>query len=121
MRAAIRVVPDNAARVPPHDLDAEAAVLSASLLSPSALGRAAQVLLPEHFYSEAHRRVFEAAVALADASTPVDMVTVAGWLKDRDRFTQGGGRPSLQQVLGAAPALGLAEVDAYARIVFDKW
>ena len=93
MSAAVRALPSSAGRVPPHDLDAEAAVLSASLLSASALGSATHVLLPEHFYSEAHRRVFEAAVALSEASTPVDMVTVGGWLKDRDRLAQVGGMP----------------------------
>jgi replicative DNA helicase len=121
MGALVRVVPGSAGRVPPHDLDAEAAVLSASLLSSSALGRAIEVLVPEHFYSEAHRRIFEGAVALSEASTPADMVTVAGWLKDRDRLAQVGGMPYLHEILGAAPALGPAEVDAYARIVFDKW
>jgi replicative DNA helicase len=121
LSAIVRIVPSPNGRVPPHDLDAEAAVLSASLLSASALGRALEVLLPEHFYSEAHRRVFEAAVALSEAATPVDMVTVGGWLKDRDRLAQVGGMPYLHEVLGAAPALGPAEVEAYARIVFDKW
>jgi len=61
--AVVRIVPSATGRVPPHDLDAEAAVLSASLLSATALGRAVAILTPEHFYSEAHRRVFEAAVA----------------------------------------------------------
>ena len=119
--APVRAVPSRTGRVPPHDLDAEAAVLSAGLLSASALGRAVDVLTPEHFYSEAHRRVFEAAVALSEASTPVDMVTVGGWLKDRDRLAQVGGMPYLHEILGAAPALGPAQVEAYARIVFDKW
>ena len=42
-------------RVPPHDLDAEAAVLSAILLTRDALDRVQEVLKPEHFYSDAER------------------------------------------------------------------
>ena len=114
MHAAIRVAPASIGRVPPHDLDAEAAVLSAALLSASALGRAIEVLAPEHFYSEAHRRVFEGAMSLSETGTPVDIVTIAGWLKDRDRLAQIGGMPYLHEILGAAPALGPAQVEAGA-------
>jgi replicative DNA helicase len=109
LKPTIRAVPNCTGRVPPHDLDAEAAVLSASLLSASALGRAVEILTHEHFYSEAHRRVSEAAMGLHEASTPADLITVASWLKDRDRLAQVGGMPYLHQILGAAPSLGPAE------------
>ena len=46
-------------RVPPHDLDAEAAVLSACMLDPSAMDKITD-LKHEYFYSESHRRIFEA-------------------------------------------------------------
>jgi replicative DNA helicase len=71
-------------RVPPHDLDAEAAVLSAILLDRDALDRVLEFLKPEQFYSEANGRIFEAATELAEASTPVDVVSVASWLRDRE-------------------------------------
>jgi len=48
-------------RVPPHDLDAEAAVLSAILLNRDALARVVPILKPEHFYSDANGRVYEVA------------------------------------------------------------
>ena len=54
-------------RVPPHDLDAEAAVLSAVLLSTDALDRVLEFLRPEHFYSAANRRVSELSHSLASA------------------------------------------------------
>ena len=52
------------ARVPPHDLDAEAAVLSAVMLDPLAFDKVNEFLRPEHFYSEAHRRIYEACIEL---------------------------------------------------------
>src|SRR5271168_925420 len=58
-------------RVPPHDLDAEAAVLSAILLSRDALDRVQEILKPEHFYSDANGRIYNAAQELALAGTPV--------------------------------------------------
>ena len=78
-------------RVPPHDLDAEGAVISAVMVDPGALDKVNEFLKPEHFYSEAHRRIFEACVELSSTGRPVDVVQVATWLRDRERLAQVGG------------------------------
>src|SRR5437667_12406879 len=98
-------------RVPPHDLDAEAAVLSAVLLSPEAFDQVCDVLRPEHFYSDANRRIFEATVELHGASRPVDVVSVATFLRDRERLQQVGGTPYLAQLTDSIPAV--AHVEAH--------
>src|SRR5688572_30483520 len=77
-----------AGRVPPHDLDAEAAVLSAVLLDREALDRVLEILKPQHFYSDANSKIYEAAEQLALISTPIDIVNVAAWLRDRERLAQ---------------------------------
>lgn len=59
-------------RVPPSDLDAEAAVLSAVMVDPNAIEKVIEFLKPEHFYSEAHRRIFEACIELKATGQPVD-------------------------------------------------
>jgi replicative DNA helicase len=105
-------------RVPPHDLDAEAAVLSAVMLDPAALDRVTD-LKPEHFYSEAHRRIFEACLELRQVGHPVDVVQVASWLKDRQRLAQVGGMGYLGEILDSAPVV--ANVGAYARIIHEKF
>jgi replicative DNA helicase len=105
-------------RVPPHDLDAEAAVLSAVMLDVFALDRVLEFLKPEHFYSEAHRRIFEAAVDLRASGKPVDVVQIGTWLKDRGRIAQIGGMGYLTEVLNAAPAV--ANVAAYGRTIREK-
>ena len=107
-----------ASRVPPHDLEAEAAVLSACLLKMAALDTARGILRPEHFYSEAHRWIFAAAVDLRVNGKPVDVVQVGTWLKDQGRIAQVGGLSYISEVLNAAPAV--AHVDAYARTVREK-
>src|SRR3954463_13682655 len=88
-------------RVPPHDLDAEAAVLAAILLSREALDRVLEILRPEHFYSDANGRIFEGAQELALAGTPIDIVSVASWLRDRERLAQIGGPSYLAQIADA--------------------
>lgn len=109
-------------RIPPHDLSAEAAVLSAVLLgSEEALDVAASILEPSQFYAEAHRRVFEACLSLRDASKPIDLVQVSSWLKSRERLTQVGGAGYLTDLLNAAPAVSSESVAAYANTVRDHW
>ncbi|KYG06007.1 replicative DNA helicase [Sorangium cellulosum] len=108
-----------AGRVPPHDLDAEAAVLSAILLHRDALDRVLEILKSEHFYSEANSRIYEAAQELASGGTPIDIVSVASWLRDRERLAQVGGAAYLAQLADATPAV--AHVGAHARVVYEKW
>ena len=108
-----------AGRVPPHDLDAEAAVLSAILLSREALDRVLEILKPEHFYSDANGRIYEAAQELAQAGTPIDIVSVASFLRDRERLQQIGGPAYLGQLADATPAV--AHVGAHAQAVYEKW
>ena len=88
----------SAGRVPPHDLDAEAAVISAILLSREALDRVLEILKPEHFYSDANGRVYEAAQQLALEGKPIDIISVASWLRDRERLAQVGGASYLAQL-----------------------
>jgi len=106
-------------RVPPHDLDAEAAVLSAVMVDTLAFDKVNEFLRPEHFYSEAHRRIYEASLELSAVGQPVDVVQVATWLRDHDRLAQVGGMAYLTEVLNAAPAV--ANVVAYGRTIHEKW
>ena len=106
-------------RVPPHDLEVEKALLSALMIDPATLDRVLEFLKPEHFYSEAHRRIYEACVELRQKGQGVDAVQVASWLKDRERLAQVGGMPYLGQVLLAAPAL--TNVAEYGRTIHEKW
>lgn len=106
-------------RVPPHDLDTEAAVLSAVLLAAEAFDQVQEILAPEHFYSEANRKIYEAVLDLQSAGKPVDIVTVAAWLRDRERLQAVGGTPYLAQLADATPAV--AHVEHHAKVIREKW
>lgn len=105
-------------RIPPHDLRAEAAVLSAVLVDPVALAKVSPLVRPEAFYAEAHRRIFEAAESIAAEGRPVDVVQVATWLQDHDRLGQVGGFAYLSEIPNAAPVA--ANVEHYAETVARK-
>ncbi len=108
-----------AGRTPPHDLDAEATVLSACLLNKDALDTVLEILQPEHFYSEANATIFRGAIELAGATRPVDVVSVASWLRDRELIQRIGGAPYLAQLTDATPAV--YNVAHHARTVKEKW
>lgn len=101
--------------LPPFDMDAEAAVLSVAMFELYRLDKLTW-LRPEHFYSDAHRRIFEAAL---EVGHPIDVVRVATRLRENDRLAQVGGMAYLTEILNAAPAA--ANVEFYAQAVFDTW
>ncbi|MBK8943133.1 MAG: AAA family ATPase [Polyangiaceae bacterium] len=102
-----------AGKVPPHDLDAEAAVLSTLLLD---VRRLSQVQLrAADFYSEPNGRIYSAIVELAADERAVDTVTVAGLLRDRQRLASIGGPAYLAQIVDATPSV--ANVGAHAERV----
>ena len=51
-------------RVPPHNLDAEASLLGAMLLSSDAISAALQIVKVDDFYKPAHAHVFDAICSL---------------------------------------------------------
>lgn len=105
--------------VPPMDLDAEAAVLSAVLLDAAAVPKVIDFLHPEHFFSEAHRRIYEASLDLFRSKEPIDITTVGSWLRARDRLKQVGGLPYIGSILDSSPVV--ANVRSHAVSVHDAW
>lgn len=108
-----------AGRVPVNDLDAEAAVISAMLLSREAVQKVRPILRPPQCYSDANARIVEAIYELSDQGVPVDIVSVGGYLRERERLAQVGGPTYLAQLADATPAV--AHVEVHARIVVRAW
>lgn len=114
-----RRLPSIAGRVPPHDLDAEAAVLSACMLKENVVGDVVAVLRPEHFYSPANALIFGAIEALSKDRQPVDSVQVASWLRSRDKLAEVGGIAHIAEIVDATPAV--QHVTSHAQIVHERW
>lgn len=105
--------------VPPNNLDAEAAVLSACMLHQVAIDRVQPLLRPEHCYSDANRVTLDAIYALHNAGEPVDIVSVANYLREREQIGLIGGASYLAQISDATPAV--AHVEAHASMVVEMW
>ncbi|OIO61236.1 MAG: replicative DNA helicase [Alphaproteobacteria bacterium CG_4_10_14_0_2_um_filter_63_37] len=108
----------DALRVPPHNVEAERAVLAAVLLDNSALDRIGGRLNPGDFYVPAHRELFKAYLELTDRSQPIDAVTVSEALEERHLLEQIGGHGYLLDLINEFPTS--ANVRAYADIVRDR-
>lgn len=105
-------------RVPPQSIEAEQSVLGSILIDRDALIKAAEMLEPDHFYREAHRHIFEAALYLFERGEAVDVVTAAERLKQCGRLEECGGISYLGTLANSVPTA--ANVDYYARIVEEK-
>lgn len=73
-------------RTPPHDLDLEAVVLSAAMLSADAADEVMAIVLPCDFYSEPNRMIAAAIVELMAAGEPVDVAQVGARLRERGQI-----------------------------------
>src|SRR5690242_9465965 len=100
------------ARVPPHNVTAEASLLGAMLLSRDAIADAIEIVRPEQFYKPAHAHIFDAIVTLYGAGEPVDPVTVAEVLDRAGLLQSLGGAGVIVDLQASTPAI--ASVSRYA-------
>lgn len=106
-------------RIPPHHAEAERSILGAILLNNESISRVLEIgLEARDFYREAHQKVFEVALSLAERGNPVDLVTMTTALRDRGSLEQIGGTATLTSLFDDSFATG--NVMYYARIVRDK-
>src|SRR5215212_5806185 len=108
-RGRMREVPtgEAAARVPPHDLEAERAVSAV-----------AEKLAAGDFYSEVHRIIYGAMTRLYSRGEPIDQLTLTNELRSVGEFEKVGGRAYVFQIVESVPTA--ANAARYADIVRGK-
>ena len=105
-------------RIPPHNLDAERAVLGAILLEGrETLPRVIELLKASDFYTEAHRLTYQAMLTLFNRSEPVDVLTLTEELRRGDQLEHVGG-PAALALLVEQGSIS-AYLSSYASIVRD--
>ncbi len=105
-------------KVPPQSIEAEEGVLGGILVDNTAIDRAVEILLPDDFYREAHRRIMLAFLELNEQGEAIDLITVSDVLKGRGQLEEIGGAAYLAELSERVPTA--ANVAQYARIVKDK-
>lgn len=105
-------------KVPPHDEDAEQAVLGSMLTDNDAVMAAVEVLKEDAFYREDNKIIYQAILNLYSKSEPIDIITLKDELESMGKFEQVGGFEYLANLPDKVPTT--ANVQKYIKIVEEK-
>jgi replicative DNA helicase len=107
-----------AERTLPHNLEAERSVLGAVLLHNDAFNFAAEVIDSADFYRDAHRRIFDRMVKLAEHGEAIDLVTLKEELNRSGELDEVGGPAYIAALVDGVPHS--TNVEYYAKIIKEK-
>ncbi len=113
----VRKLPAGAKTVP-ASIQAERAVLSASLLNGENFALIVDLLRPEDFYHPPHALIFQALLQLHQQNKSIDMVLVQDQLQTNNALDKSGGISYLLELQEDIPALGL--IEQHANIIREK-
>jgi len=103
----------------PQNIEAEQAVLGALIIEGNLINQVLEILSPEDFYKESHKKVMNAMIELDKNGEPIDILTVFEFLKSRDHMLEDvGGSSYLTFLTETVPTT--ANVSHYARLVKEK-
>jgi replicative DNA helicase len=93
-------------------------VLGGILLENEALNKALELLRPEDFYRENHRKIFSALIELSEQGEPADLVTLTAALQKNGDLQVVGGSAYLGTLVDYVPTA--ANIVYYCRLVKEK-
>ena len=109
---------DASTHLPPHNLEAEEAVLGSMLIDPLSIDALRDILNAESFYKETHRWIYEAMLKLADEDIPIDFMTLTNELRDQEQLEELGGEAYIIGLINVVPT-SVNDI-FYAKIVEEK-
>jgi len=104
--------------IPPHNIEAEQAVLGSLLIDKDAIVRIADLVHPDDFYKDGHRLIFETMLELYNQREPIDILNLANRLTEKELLDSIGGRSYLMSLANIVPTA--SNVANYANIVQKK-
>ena len=105
-------------KVPPHDVEAEQAVLGSMLTDKDAVISTIEVLKEDDFYRTDNKSIYEAIINLYNRAEPIDIITVKAELESLGKFEQVGGLEYLASLPDKVPTT--ANAMKYIKIVEEK-
>lgn len=105
-------------KIPPHDIEAEQAILGSMLTDQDAVIDAMEVLKSEDFYRDDNKYIYEAISNLYAKGEPIDIITVKSELSSMQKFETVGGLEYLATLPDKVPLV--ANADKYIKIVEEK-
>lgn len=105
-------------KVPPHDDEAEQAVIGSMMTDKDAVISAIEVLKPEDFYREDNKTIYNAIMNLYAKAEPIDIITLKDELTSLGKLEPVGGLEYLATLPDKVPTT--ANVEKYIKIVEEK-
>ena len=105
-------------KIPPHDIEAEQAILGSMLTDKDAVMAALEVLKEDSFYREDNKLIFGAITNLYSRNEPIDIITVKAELVELGQLDRVGGLEYLVELPERVPTT--ANVERYIKIVDEK-
>ena len=105
-------------KIPPHDIDAEQAIIVSMLTDKDAVVEAVEILKPDDFYRQDNKTIYEAVLNLYNRAEPIDIITVKSELTSIGKLEAVGGLEYLAVLPDKVPTT--ANVDKYIKIVEEK-
>ena len=105
-------------KLPPQNLEAEQSVLGGILIENEAINKVMEILDPDDFYRDAHRKIFNALINLSERDEPADLITLTNELRKIDQLDSIGGASYLASLIDSVPTA--ANIEYYAKIVKEK-
>ncbi len=104
-------------RTPPHNLEAEQALLGAMLVNNRTHEKVGDFLFAEHFANPVHGRIYEAAVKLIERGQMANPVTLKAYFEQDEALAAVGGAGYLAEL--AAGVVTVVNVEDYGRAIHD--
>lgn len=105
-------------KIPPQSIDAEQSLLGGLMLDKEAIIKVADFLVPRDFYKGVHQEIYSAMLDLFEKNEPIDLLSLAGRLKDKGKLEEIGGNAYLTELINTVPTA--THVLNYAKIVQHK-
>jgi replicative DNA helicase len=105
-------------KLPPQNIEAEQSVLGGILIENYAINKVMEVLDPDDFYRESHRKIYKALIDLSERDEPADLITLTNELKKNGYLDPVGGASYITSLIDSVPTA--ANIEYYVRIVKEK-
>lgn len=102
----------------PNAVDVEKTVLAAMFMDIDAIGKIVNIIKPDDFYSEKHKKICKAIYNLYERGRPIDMVLVIDELKNEGELEAVGGNAYFAEL--SEYAVSSANIEHYAEIIREK-
>jgi len=103
-------------KLPPHDIDAEEAVIGSLLIDGAAIYKIATFLQREDFYHEQSQWIYGVCLSLYQHDEAINQITVAQELARQERLEACGGAAYLSHLISNCPTS--LDIEHYAKIVY---